>query len=331
MRSHSLLMSKVAFLLCFVSTISISSLGYSQEGKIETYPSKAVTFIVPFPPGSGPDSLFRVFGKEVEKYLGQPFVITNRPGGNGSLGVSVVASANPDGYTIGQCPGGGSLFTIPFLEKVPYHPLKDFEYIIGIASINFGVAVKADSPFKSFRDIITYARQDHKKLFYGTSGQNSIAYFLMDEIAKRENVELIHMPYKGSPEFTAALLGGHIQFLAGEFSVPLVEAGKIRVLAFFSEHVSEYPQVPTLKDIGYDIPIAYAYYDGVLAPKSTRELVVKKIHDVFKKAMEQPACRKVLKDFFRTIRYSNSHDYGDWVTHTYGTFEKMFKERGITK
>ena len=138
---------------------------------------------MPVPPGGPTDLAVRLICKEAEKYLKQPVVVVNRPGGALSVGTAAIATAKPDGYTVGFS-GGPPLFLTPLLEKVPYDPIKDIRSVIQYGGLNFGVYVKADSPFKTFQDLIAYARQNPKKATYGTVGVNSMGHLMMEQIAK---------------------------------------------------------------------------------------------------------------------------------------------------
>jgi len=224
-------MSITFLLIGFAVVLLYASAGLSQEA----YPTRPVTFIVPFPPGGSTDLGYRLLTKETEKHLGQPIVVVNKPGGGGTVGVSAIATAKPDGYTIGQTPSGGFLAIMPHMEKIPYHPIKDLKYIMQFAELNFAVLVKADSPFKSFKDLITFARQNPKKLTYGTNAPNSISNLIMEQVAKKEGVQLTHIPFKGSAEYQTALLGGHVLFTIGEFNYSYLEGGQARVLLFLGE------------------------------------------------------------------------------------------------
>jgi tripartite-type tricarboxylate transporter receptor subunit TctC len=134
---------------------------------------------------------------------------------------------------------------VPHIEKVPYHPIKDFKQIIQCGGFNFGVIVKADSPFKTFKDIIDAARQNPQKLTYGTTGPTSMQCLITEQIAKREKIEFTHIPYKANVEVESALLGGHLFFGVGDFSYSLLEAKKIRLLLIYREERSaEFPQIP---------------------------------------------------------------------------------------
>ena len=296
----------------------------------EPYPIRPVTFIIPFSPGSSTDLGFRLLIKETEKYLGQPIVVMNKPGGGGTIGVSAVAASKPDGYTIGQSPSGGFLVIMPYIEKIPYHPLKDLTYIVQFAEPCFGVMVKADSPFKTFKDLIVYARQNPKKLTYGTNAPNSISNLIMEQITRKEAVQMTHIPFKGSAEYQTALLGGHVLFTAGEFNFSFLEGGQTRVLLFLGEKRHEdYPDIPVSKDLGYDVP--FPVMNGVAGPKGLPEHVTKKLEDAFTRGMKEPAFIKGMKELHVTIRHRNSKDFTEFVTANYEIFGKVLKDMGLIK
>ena len=319
-KSRIFALAGLAFILLAASP------GLSQE----VYPSRPVTFIVPFPPGGSTDLGYRLLTKETEKHLGQPIVVVNKPGGGGTVGVSAIAAAKPDGYTIGQSPSGGFLAIMPHIEKIPYHPIKDLRYIMQFAELNFGVLVKADSSFKSFKDLMAFARQNPKKLTYGTNAPNSISNLIMEQIAKKEGVQMTHIPFKGSAEYQTALLGGHVLFVVGEFNYSYLEGGQARVLLFLGEKRSEeYPQVPVVKDLGYDIPCPV--YNGVAGPKGLPDEIARKLEEAFSRGMKEPAFVKGMKDLHVTLLHRNSKEVTDWAAHNYELFGKILREMGLVK
>ena len=285
------------------------------------YPTRPITFIVPVSPGGSTDLYFRLLCKEAEKTLGQPLVILNKPGL--VQGTSAIAVAKPDGYTIGQS-SNSAMLLIPHLEKVPYDTIKDFKYIVQTASVNFGVFIKADSQFKSFKDIIAYARQNPKKVTYG-GPINSIHYFITEQIAKKERVQFTHIPFKGSPEVLNGVLGGHVVFGVGDFNYSLLEAGQIRLpLLFREETAEEYPQTPVLKDLGYDVPAPY--YFGICGPAGLPEAIVKRLEEAFTRAMKEPNVIKGVKDLRLPIVYRNSKALDEYIRVNYEKFGKIVKE-----
>lgn len=322
--------SKIIFFLCMVLTLLFTKFGHTQEAEIEKFPNRPINHIIPLPPGGPSDLMQRLIAKEGEKYLGQPLVIINKPGGALTIGTAFIASSKPDGYTIGML-GIGSQLTAPILEKIPYHPVNDLTPIIQFGSPSFfGISVKADSPFKSLKDVIAYARQNPKKIIYGTSGANSIANLVTEQIAKKENVQFTHIPFKGTPEVEVALLGGHILLGAGQFVYTLFESGHIRPLLFFSEaHQEEYPQIPIIQELYHDLlPITAI---GIVGPKGIPRGIVKKLEEAFTKAMKEPTFIKGMKELHMQIIYRNSKEWGDHIAQSYEAFVKMLKEGGVIK
>ncbi len=309
----------ISFLLC--------GAGLGQED-VSKFPSKPITHIVPVPPGGPTDLAVRLICKEAEKYLKQPIVIVNKPGGALTVGTAAIASAKPDGYTIGYS-GGPPLFLTPILEKVPYDPIKDIRTVIQYGGLNFGVYVKADSPFKTFKDLIAYARQNPKKATYGTVGVNSMGNLMMEEVAKKEKVQITHIPFKGTPEVQTALLGGHVLFGAGDFNVSLVEAKEIRlVMMLKDEPVAEYPGVPTIKEL-YGLP--YPMYFTVITQKAVPDAIVNKLEDGFKQAMKEPAFIKGMKELHLPVAYRNGKEMDVIVAQNYNYFSNLLKGMGATK
>jgi tripartite-type tricarboxylate transporter receptor subunit TctC len=248
----------------------------------------------------------------------------------GTIGVAAVATAAPDGYTVGNTPHS-PMFVIPHLEKLPYNPVKDFKMIMQFAAFNMGVIVKADSPFKSFKDLIAFARQNPKKLTYGTAGTNSMQYIIMEQIAKREKVQLTHIPFKATGEAQTALLGGHILFAAGDFNYSLIESKDARLLLLFrEERAAEYPDIPIVKDMGYDFPIPT--FICVAGPKGLPDGIAKKLEDAFTRAMKEPAFIKGMKEDLRLpVVYRNSKDLNAYVARNYDIYGHMLKDMGLVK
>jgi tripartite-type tricarboxylate transporter receptor subunit TctC len=320
---------KIFCLFYVILVLLLSELGYSQEAEIAKFPTRPITFISSLPPGTNSDNAIRLVSKEAEKYLGQPIVVVNKPGASNTLGPAAVAIAKPDGYTIGFDPFG-AIFLAPLLQKVPYDPINDFTHIMQFMGFNQGVAVRADSVFKSFKDVIAYARQNPKKLIYAAP-VSSLNNFTMKKIARQEKVELTLMPVASGYEAEMALLGKHIDVACGDFNPSLIEGGQTRLLLLFKdERSNEYPQTPILKDLGYDTP--YTAYGGVLGPKGMPEGIVKKIEEAYTKAMKEPAFIKGMKEnFYLPIVYRNNKELTEYVVHHIGLYKKLIEEVGLSK
>jgi tripartite-type tricarboxylate transporter receptor subunit TctC len=308
---------------CFVAGLMLFAglvpLVHAQDAS--RYPTRPINFIIPVSPGGSTDLYFRLLCREAEKTLGQPLVILNKPGL--VQGTSAIAVAKPDGYTIGQS-SNSAMLLIPHLEKVPYNTIKDFKYIVQTASVNFGVFIKGDSPFKTFKDIIAYARQNPKKVTFG-GPVNSIHYYITEQIARKERVQFTHIPFKGGPEVANAVLGGHVLFGVGDFNYSLVEAGEIRLLLLFREEkAEEYPHTPVLKDLGYDIPAPY--YFGICGPAGLPDAIVKRLEDAFTRAMKEPNVINGVKDLRIPTVYRDSKALDEYIRVNYEKFGKIVKE-----
>jgi tripartite-type tricarboxylate transporter receptor subunit TctC len=316
------------FFLCIILTLFFPELGYTQE-EIANYPTRPITFIILVPPGSSGDLACRSVAQGAEKYLKQPLVPVNKSGGGLTIGTAAIAKAKPDGYTIGHS-AQSPLFVAPYLETVPYHPVKDLKPIIQFGTFNFGMVVKQDSPFKDFREVIAYSRQNPKKpITYGCA-PNSISYLIMQQIAKKENVQLTLLPFKGTSEAEMALLGGHLDLAIADFSYSLIEAGQTRLLLLFREERSaEYPQTPILKDLGYDIPCPM--FIGIQGPKDLPEAIVKKLEEAFTEAMKEETFIKGMKSVNYSILHRNSKELGEYVSRNYDAVGKMIKAMGLGK
>ena len=181
-----------------------------------------------------------------------------------------------------------------------------------------------------FKDVVEFARKNPKKLTYGTSGTGTSANVAMETIAKREGVQFTIVPFKGSPETQAALLGGHVLLAAGGFGQSLVDAGETRLLLLLAEARSPYfPEVPILKDLGYDIPAPTLF--NVVGPRGLPEAIEKKIEDAFTKAMSEPAFIKGMKDLRLTVVYRNSSQLEEYVARNYESMGKLLKQLGFAK
>ena len=279
----------------------------------QAFPSKPITLICPWPPGGSTDLHLRKFGEIASKYLGQPVVIDNKPGGGGMIGPSNMAKlAKPDGYTLSQLPI--TAYRLPHQRKVDWDALNDFSYIIGISGYTFGVVVKADSPFKTFRDLIDYARANPGKLSYGSTGAGTSPHLLMEEVGMKLGVEFLHAPFKGNADSTQALMGGHIMAQSDATGWGRhVDAGAFRLLVTFGEKRTKW-DAPTAKELGIDI-VSYSPY-GIVAPKGMEPQLVRQLHDALKKALDDPEHLKTLQQLDQVYWYKSSEDYARWAADT---------------
>jgi tripartite-type tricarboxylate transporter receptor subunit TctC len=292
----------------------------------QDFPNRAITLICPWPAGGSTDTHLRKLAQIAARHLGQPVIVENKPGAGGMLGPSTMAaSAKPDGYTISQLPMGA--FRIPYMQKVDWDPLRDFTYIIGVSGYTFGLVVKADSSFKTFNELLAQAKANPGKISYGSTGVGTSPHLLIEEVAEKAGVKLLHVPYKGNADSTQALMGGHVMAQSDATGwARHVEAGTFRLLVTFGEQRTKW-NAPTAKELGLDV-VSYSPY-GLVGPKGMDPKIVKVLHDAFKKAMDDPEHHKVLQQFDQIFWYQSSEDYARWAAETYKSEKATIERLGL--
>jgi tripartite-type tricarboxylate transporter receptor subunit TctC len=284
----------------------------AQHAWAQAFPAKPVTLVCPWPPGGSTDTHLRQFAAIASKHLGQNLVIENKPGASGMLGPVAVSRMAPDGYNLSQLPV--SAFRVPHIQKVDWDPIRDFTYIIGITGYTFGVVVKADSPFKSFKDLIEYARANPGKMSFGSTGTGTSPHLLMEEVGMKTGVQFLHVPFKGNADSTQALMGGHVMAQSDATGWGRhVDAGAFRLLVTFGEKRTKW-NAPTARELGIDI-VSYSPY-GIVGPKGMDPKVTKALHDAFKKTLDDPEHLKVLAQLDQVYWYKSSAEYAQWAADT---------------
>ena len=305
------------------------SRGASAQGAA-TFPNKPITFILPWPAGSGVDLFVRAQCDAASKVLGQPIIVDNKAGASGTLGpATMAATAKPDGYTIAQ--GHTGLMRIPYMQKLTFDPLKDFTWIMNVSSFTLGVVVKSDAPWKTFQDLVADAKANAGKITYTTSGVGGSLHIGMEQIALQAGVKWTHVPSKGGPEGWAMLEGGHVQVLADAAGwMTMVDAGKFRPLVVWTEkRVPRIPNTPTLAETGFNFSLDSPF--GIIGPKGMEPDVVKKIHDAFKVAMDDPKFKDLAEKFLYYPRYVGTEDYNKLVVETIGVQRGIIDKLGLAR
>ncbi|AMM24382.1 tripartite tricarboxylate transporter substrate binding protein [Variovorax sp. PAMC 28711] len=280
----------------------------------QTYPQKPLTLIVPYAAGGPTDQHLRAVAEEAGKTLGQAVVLDNRPGASGTNAAATLTRAMPDGYTLGVLPA--SVYREPYINKVPFDPATSFSYVILLSDYAFGLAVKADAPWKTWEDFAADAARRPGKINVGATGAVGTPRIVMDEIGEAAKLQFNMIPFKGDAEVTNAILGGHIDAapLSG-VAVPHIDAGKMRYLVMLTpQRVKRYPQIPTLKELGIDTSIDSPY--GIAGPAGMDPQRVKLVHDAFKKALDSAASQRVLDQLNQPVNYLGPEDYRKYALAT---------------
>ncbi len=261
----------------------------------QSFPTRAVKVIMPYPPGQGADILLRIICERLSTQLGQPFVIDNKAGASGTIGTYLATSQPADGYTL-VMGSSGAMSISPTLqpEIVKYDTLKDFEPVSGIATVAQVFVVPASSPIKTLNDLIKTARQSPGQVTFASSGKGSTQHLFAEYFAGMAGISLQHIPYKGAAPALTGLLGGQIAFMSETIPAIMsqIKAGTVRALAVTSSKRSPFlPDVPTLAESG----IAGYSAEGwitVLAPAGTPAAIADKLDAEIHKAMAEPEVRK---------------------------------------
>ena len=292
----------------------------------QDFPTRPITLICPWPAGGSTDTHLRKLAELASKHLGQPIVIENKPGGGGMIGPAGMAkNAAPDGYTLSQLTVNA--LRQPHMQKVDWDPLKDFTWIIGVSGYTFGMVVKSDSPMKTFDDVVKYAKANPGKFSYGSTGIGTSPHLLVEQVADKAGVQLLHVPFKGNADSTQALMGGHVMAQSDATGWGKhVDAGTFRLLVTFGEQRTRWG-APTAKELGYDV-VSYSPY-GIAGPKGMDPAVVKTLHDAFKKAMDDPEHQKVLQTLDQVYWYKSTDEYARWAAETYASERALVQRLGL--
>ncbi len=295
----------------------------------QPYPTKPINILVGFAPGGTMDVSTRVLAGKAEKFLGQPFLVSNNGGGGGSVALGIVAKERPDGYYLAGCTSTG-LIRIPQFRTVPYK-LEDFVPIMHFGAPQTGIVVKTDSPFKTLKDLVDYAKKNPGKVTYSSTGVGSPMHLAMEYVAKQEGIQWTHVPYPGSTPALTALLGGHVTAQSGSTEwIPQIRAGAVRLLGTHGEkRMKAFPEVPTFRELGYDFINETVFM--VAAPNGTPSAILKRLEEAFHKAMDDPEFIQTMERMEIEITYRNAEDTKKYLEEAYARLGKMIIELKLPK
>jgi tripartite-type tricarboxylate transporter receptor subunit TctC len=262
----------------------------------QNYPSKPITLVVPFPPGSTTDLVGRILQDELGKAVGQTVVIENRGGAGGGVGTEAVARSAPDGYTLLMGTIGTHSINPAVYNKINYDPIKDFEPVIQFGTAPNVLVVHPDLPIKSVADLIAYIKANPGKVNYGSSGNGTSNHLSGAMFVARNGLQATHIPYKGGAEAITGLLRGDLQFMFYHY-LPLlghIKEGKLRAIANTNAtRIAALPDVPVMKEAGMDDFEVSAWF-GVWAPAKTSKDVVAKLNQATLKIINSPEVKAKL-------------------------------------
>jgi tripartite-type tricarboxylate transporter receptor subunit TctC len=304
--------------------IALPSLASAQA---PAFPNRPIRYICPWPAGGSTDAVIRALAESAGKSLGQTIIVDNKPGAGGLLGANEMMNAKPDGYTLTQLPHG--IFRIPHMQKVQYDPLKDFTWIACLTGYTFGLVVPADSPIKSIKDLVAYAKANPEKFTYGSTGTGTSPHLAVEEFAQRAGIKLTHVPFKGNADNMQAILGGHVMGASDATGWgPHVESGKLRLLATYgSKRTKRWPNVPTLDELGYKTVSDSPF--GVCGPKGMDPAVVETLHEAFRRTLNDPAVLAAFDKYDQSVIYMNTAQYTRFARETFAAEKATIERLGM--
>ena len=312
--------------------LSLALAAVASAAQAQTFPSKPVHVVVPFPGGpSGVDLTARLIAPKLSEFLGQPVVMENRAGANGMIGSEAVARSAPDGYTL--------LFTTPsthitavFLSKnVPYDPQKDFTPISAVVEPVSGLYVNSALPINTMRELIEYAKRNPGKLSYASSGIGSVFHLAGESLAQQAGIDILHVPYKGTQQALTDTAAGTIQIMLSALSgaVPFARSGKVRLIAIIEgRRFSGLPEVPTIGETvpGYERPPSWFGYFG---PAKMPRDVVARLNSEIVRAIALPELKARFLEGGLEVIGNTPEQFAEQIRRGFDIYGKAVKLVGL--
>jgi tripartite-type tricarboxylate transporter receptor subunit TctC len=303
----------------------------AHAAQAQSWPTKPIRLVVPFAPGGSSSIVARSVAAEMEKGLGQPIIIDNKPGGGGNVAMQDVARADPDGYTliIGHI---GTLAVNPFMfESLPFDTNRDFAAVSLLAKVPNIFVVHADVPAKDMREFVALAKQQPGKMYYGSAGNGSAGHLAFEYLKLVAGIDLVHVPYKGTGPNLIDLVAGRTQATSAGSPplLPHVKSGKLRVIAVGSaKRISVVPDVPTVAEQGYPGFETTQWY-GLNAPAKTPPAIIKRLSDEAAKAAKQPSVAERFAVDSAEAVGSTPQEYAEFIAKEQARWGDVVRKAGI--
>jgi len=295
----------------------------------QAWPAKPIRLVVPFPAGGGTDIIAREVANKVAN-SGYTFVVDNKPGSGGNLGVDATAKSPADGYTLVLGQTSNLAINPTLFAKLPYDPVKDLTPVSLVASAPLVIVVAADSPYKTLADVVATAKAKPGFLNYATSGNGTVAHLATESFQKAANVKLTHVPYKGAAQGATDLIGGQVQLYVSSIPTLIghIKGGKMRAIAVTSaKRADDLPQVPTIAESGYKGFEAVTWF-GIAGPANLPKEIVAKLNADINKALQAPDLQKKLGDQGADVAGSTPEQFAKLIRDDITRWGKIVKESG---
>jgi tripartite-type tricarboxylate transporter receptor subunit TctC len=306
------------------------ALGLASAALAQSYPSRPIKVIVPFPPGDAADILSRLIGPKVSERLGQQMVVENRPGASGQIGLEVLKNSAPDGYTIGVGQGGNLVVAPHTYKKLPYDPLKDFAPIAVLATNYLAVVANPGVPFKTAAEMVAWAKANPGKLTLATNGEGGFPHLAFENLAAMAGFTFQHIPYKGATQINTDVIGGQVQLGIGAYTSfsPHVLSGRVRLVAVTNPvRVPNKPELPIFAEAvpGYDSRGWFGYIAPAAVPRATIGLLNAEIN----RAMKLPDVADKMVAAGLIIVTESPEFFGDMIKSDYAKYGKLVRDIGF--
>jgi len=303
------------------------------EVAAQSFPTKPLKLIVPFPPGGAVDVYARIVQPALAENLGQTIVIENKTGASGMIGAESVTKAPADGYTVLVGNVATLAMNVGIYKKMPYDPVKDLAPVIQTVMVNYALVVNPAVPAKDVKELVAYAKANPGKLSYGSSGSGSAQHMAAELFKAATGTDITHVPYKGTGALVGDLIAGHVSMaIADQASMmPQVKAGKLRALGVGGlKRSPEYPDIPTVAESGNLPGFEAVAWQGIAVPVATPPEIVKRLHDAFAKAQDNPAIREKLIAAGLTPVGGTPDEFGRYIRSEIAKWSKVAKDIGAT-
>ena len=315
-----------------LAAVALAVAGLCAIASAQTYPVKPIRLVLPFPPGAPSDMVGRTIGQKMGEQMGQNLIPDNRTGAGGTLGLSLVAKAPPDGYTV--------LVTSPTIAlgpllyaNLPFDPIRDFAPVARLASIENVMLVHPSIPVRTLKEFIALARSHPGKLNYGSGGPGTTNHLANELLKSIVDIDMVHVPYKGATLATTALMGGEVdEVIVSVASVlPLIKAGKVRPLAVLSEkRVATLPNVPTSREAGFPSFRMSIWY-GMYVPAGTPRDIIDRLYREAARALDDATLRRHMANVGMDPWLGTPEDMDKLMRTETSRYSKVIQSAGIKK
>jgi len=313
-----------------VLVLAVFALGFAAAAVAQSYPSRPIKVIVPFPPGDAADILSRLIGPKVSERMGQPVIVENRAGASGQIGLEVLKNAAADGYTIGVGQGGNLVVAPHTYKKLPYDPLKDFVAVALLATNYLAVVANPGVPFKTAAELVAWAKANPGRLTLATNGEGGFPHLAFEHLAVMGDFKFQHIPYKGAAQIVTDVMGGQVQLGIGAYTSlsPHVLSGRLRLIAVTNPvRVPNKPELPIFAEAvpGYDSRGWFGY----VAPAATPRAIVARLNAEINRAMKLPDVSEKMIASGLIIVTEPPEFFGDMIRSDYAKYGKLARDIGF--